>query len=235
MRREGHWVNRPYRGNVVGTTEPHISTETKLKRIAFLSKRDRHKQFTSLMHLFNEDSLKDCFNQLDGRKAAGIDGVDKKQYGTVLNENIQLLMGRMKRMAYRPGPVRQTLIPKEGKPGAVRSLGISNLEDKIVQRMTQRVLESIYEPRFLDSSYGFRPGRVCHDAIRDMHNHLFRKEVRTVIDIDLKNYFGSIYHGLLEAILRLKIKDGRLMRYILRMFKAGVVGSNTKCNTQFLI
>jgi group II intron reverse transcriptase/maturase len=129
----------------------------------------------------------------------------------------------MRDMAYRPGPVREALIPKEGKPGATRPLGISNLEDKIVQRMMQQVLESIYEPLFLGCSYGFRPGRGCHDAIKALLNHLYENDTQTVIDIDLKNFFGTIDHNLLEDILKQKIKDTKFMRYINRMFKAGIL------------
>lgn len=204
-------------------TKPQYTTETKLKRIAFLSERDPHKCFTSLMHHFNEKSLKECFNMLDGRKAVGIDGIDKEQYEKDLDKNIKALTERMKRMAYRPGPVRLVEIPKEGKPGATRPLGISNVEDKIVQKMMQRILESIYEPLFLKCSYGFRRGIGCHDAIKDMHDHLYRNQVETVIDIDLANYFGTIDRKLLEGMLREKIKDEKFIRYIVRMFKAGVL------------
>src|SRR5476649_303275 len=110
----------------------------------------------------------------------------------------------MKRMAYKPGAVRQAKIPKEVNHGETRALVISNFEDKIVQKMMQRVLESIYEPLFLDCSYGFRPGKGCHDAIKALHKHLFFNNIQTVIDIDLKNYFGSIDHHLLERALRKK-------------------------------
>ena len=153
----------------------------------------------------------------------GIDGVDKATYGRDLERNLQGLLKRMKDMAYRPGPVREVRIPKEGKPGATRPLGISNLEDKIVQRMVQQVLESIYEPLFLECSYGFRPGRSCHDAIQALLPHLYKNPIQTIIDIDLKNFFGTIDHQLLEDLLNEKIKDTKFMRYINRMFKAGVL------------
>ena len=117
----------------MGTTEPCTMTDTKLKRIAWLSARDPQRQFDCLMHLFNEESLAGCFHALDGKKAVGTDGIDKAAYGCGLNDNLKELVERMKRMAYRPAPVRQVLIPKEGKPGATRPLGtecVSNFADK---------------------------------------------------------------------------------------------------------
>lgn len=207
----------------MGTTETQYKTDTKLKRISWLSKQDRNKRFDSLMHLFNQESLEQCFHELDGNKAVGIDGVNKEVYGKNLKENITDLLARMKRMAYRPGPVRQVLIPKEGKPGATRPLGISNLEDKIIQKMTQKILEAIYEPIFLDCSHGFRPNRGCHTAIKDLMNYLYLNEIQTIIDIDLKNFFGTIDHKMLEDLLKEKIGDFTFMRYINRMFKAGVL------------
>jgi RNA-directed DNA polymerase len=203
--------------------QSHSGTITKLNRIAWLSKQDINKEFECLMHLFNKESLLECYHGLEKNKAVGIDGVDKESYGENLDANLDDLLVRMKKMAYRPGPVREVLIPKEGKPGATRPLGISGFEDKIVQKMMQRILESIYEPLFLNCSYGFRPGRSCHNAIKDLQNHLHVHNIQTVIDIDLKNYFGTIDHQLLENILRRKIKDPKLMRYIIRMFKAGVL------------
>jgi group II intron reverse transcriptase/maturase len=176
------------------------------------------------MHHFTVAALEECFHQLDGRKAVGLDGVSKAEYAAEgLEHHLQELVARMKRMAYRPAPVRGVRIPKDGQPQATRPLGISILEDKIVQRMVHRVLESIYEPVFLDCSYGFRPGRGCHDAIRALRAHLYHEQVETVIDVDLAGYFDSISHVQLVEVLRQKIRDQRLLRYLQRMFKAGVL------------
>lgn len=89
--------------------------------------------------------------------------------------------------------------------------------------MMQKILESIYDPTFLKCSYGFRRGIGCHDAIRDLHQHLYQNRIQTIIDLDMANYFGSINRKLLEEILRERIKDEKFMRYIIRMFKAGVL------------
>jgi len=126
-------------------------------------------------------------------------------------------------MAYIPLPVKEVLIPKDGQPGKFRPLGISILEDKIVQGAFRQVLEAIYEPMFLDCSHGFRPKRGCHTAIKDLRKYLQENPVEIVIDIDLKNFFGTIDHKTLEEILREKIKDDKFIRYIIRMFKAGIL------------
>jgi RNA-directed DNA polymerase len=106
------------------TSEHQETAETKLKRIAWLSSKDKQKVFNNLMHLFNEESLTVCFNELDRKKAVGEDGVNKDQYGEQLNANIQELTQKLKRMAYRPGNILEVRIPKEGRAGETRPLGI---------------------------------------------------------------------------------------------------------------
>ena len=204
-------------------TDFQFDTTTKLKRIAMLSSSDHARRFDSLMHHFNKASLEECFHLLDGRKAVGTDGITKENYAEQLKSNLDNLIKQMRQMAYRPGAVREVRIPKGGKTGSTRRLGISNFEDKIVQKMMQRILESIYEPLFLDCSYGFRPNRSCHDAVKDLREHLYRHKVSMVIDVDLKGFFDTIDHELLEGILRNKIKDQRFMRYMKRMFRAGML------------
>ena len=207
----------------MGTTESQTNTDTELTKIAWLSAQNPNQEFHSLMHHINVEALRNCFNKLDGKKAVGTDGIDKVTYGKNLQESLIDLIERMKRMAYRPGPVRLVLIPKEGQRGATRPLGISNFEDKLVQKRMQEILESIYEPIFLNCSYGFRPGVGCHDAIKDLSKYLYDNEVETIIDVDLSNYFGQIDRKRLEELLNIKIKDTRFLRYINRMFKAGVL------------
>jgi RNA-directed DNA polymerase len=205
------------------TLESQKHTDTALTEIAYLSSRNPAQVFHSLMHHINEGSLRRCFDKLDGKKALGVDGVSKAEYGVNLQANLEDLLARMKRMAYRPQAVRQVLIPKEGNTGATRPLGISSFEDKLVQRRVQEILESIYEPLFKDWSYGFRPGRSCHDAIKSLRNHLHAEEVEVVIDVDLANFFGTIDHGVLNDLLKAKIRDTKFMRYVSRMLKAGIL------------
>jgi group II intron reverse transcriptase/maturase len=200
-----------------------VDTATKLRQIAELSQRRHDEVFNNVMHLFNKQSLRECFQELDGRKALGTDGISKDKYKEALENNVEDLLKRMKQMAYRPEAVRQVLIPKEGKPGATRPLGISNFEDKIVQKMMQKVLESIYEPLFKECSHGFRPNKSCHTAIKALEDYLFYNETEAVIDVDISNFFGSIDHEKLLNMLRNKISDQKFIRYVARMFKAGVL------------
>jgi RNA-directed DNA polymerase len=207
----------------VGTPDTYQTTKTQLTRIAWLSSCDAKKQFGCLMHHFNEEALKSCFHELDGKKAVGIDGMNKSKYASSLDENLKSLVNRMKQMSYRPQAIRQVTIPKGVTSQGYRPLGISSLEDKLVQKMMQKVLESIYEPLFLDCSYGFRPKRSCHNAVRALLNYLYNNHVRSVVDIDLENFFGTIDRSLLIEMLETKVRDKRFIRYVKRMFRSGIL------------
>jgi len=202
-----------------------VIMETKFAIISRLSADNPEMVFNQLMHHFNKENLLDWYWSLKGKAAVGIDGMTKEKYGENLEENLDTLLKKLKTMSYIPGPVKQILIPKEGRNGATRPLGIGNFEDKIVQKGVQKILESIYEPLFWNNSYGFRPKLGCHDAIKALRGHLYSQSVRNVIDLDLSNYFGTIDHDLLMAQLSNKIKDKRFLRYIRRMFKAGVLSN----------
>lgn len=207
------------------TTKSKLTMETKLKRIANLSCQNTREEFKWLMPHLTEDNLINCFNELDGNKAVGIDGQCKDEYEQDLNTNIQRLIGKMKNLSYRPAPVRQVVIPKGD--GKSRPLGISNIEDKVVQLMFAKLLEAIYEPIFSESSYGFRRKKSTHMAIKDTIKYLKFNNVKIVIDIDLENFFGTIKHDALIEMLSLKIKDKTFLRYIVRMLKAGVMTDNS--------
>jgi len=127
------------------------------------------------MHHLTVDNLRACFEALDGTKAPGVDGVTKTMYAQRLEANLRELHQKLHQRAYRPKPVRRVEMPKED--GTMRPLGISCTEDKIVQEVTKRILESIYEPVFLDTSYGFRPGRSGHNALRRVNHALMSAPV----------------------------------------------------------
>ena len=202
-------------------TKLNSVTTTKLERIMETSAQDPKRVFNCLMPHFNKESLISCFHELDERKAIGADKQSKGDYALNLESNIEHLITSMKTMSYRPKPLREVKIPKLS--GGVRSLGISCIEDKIVQLMIAKILESLYEPLFRHSSYGFRPGRNCHQAIKNVNQFIFHHWSPVVLDVDLENFFGSIEHSKMLALLRLRIKDERFLRLIARMLKSGIL------------
>lgn len=142
-----------------------VLMETKLERIAEISANLPRPEFTTLYYLINKEMLLQCHKELDGNKAVGIDEITKKEYERNLEQNIDGLVERLKRKAYKPQPSIRVYIPKSN--GKLRPLGIVCYEDKIVQLALKKILEAIYEPRFLNCMYGFRPNRGCHGAIKE--------------------------------------------------------------------
>ncbi|MBM0742824.1 group II intron reverse transcriptase/maturase [Phormidium sp. CLA17] len=192
---------------------------TGIERIAERAHREPETVFSALMHHYSVENLRACFQSLDN-KAPGIDGVTKTEYGQNLEENLQGLHRKLNQMSYRPQAVRRVEIPKED--GSLRPLGISCVEDKIVQEMTRRVLESIYEPVFLSNSYGFRPHKGCHDALRQLHQEVMGQPVGWIADLDLAQFFDTMPHQEILKVLALRIRDRRFLQVIARMLKAGV-------------
>jgi len=137
--------------------------ETKLVRINQIAKEKPKEVFTSLYHYLNEELLTQCHQQLKANSAAGIDRITKQAYTENLRENIHRLTESLKRHSYKPQPVKRVYIPK-GKDR--RPLGIPSYEDKIVQAGVTRILQAIYEADFLSCSYGFRPNKSGHMALR---------------------------------------------------------------------
>jgi group II intron reverse transcriptase/maturase len=171
------------------------------------------------MHHFTVENLWACVEALDGTKAPGIDEVTKEGYGQHLDDHRQALHRHLRQMAYRPQPVRRVEIPKEDGP--TRPLGISGTEDTSVQELTRRILEAIYEPGCYETSYGFRPGRSCHEALRRLNREVMSAPVNWIADLDLAQLFDTMPHTDILAVLAERIKDRRFLRLIARMLKAG--------------
>ena len=179
--------------------------------------------FTSLYHhVCDVDNLRACYDTLRAHKATGVDGVSKKEYGANLEDNLGDLSQRLKRMGYRPGPKRRSYIPKPGSEKG-RPLGISNLEDKIVELAVKRTLEPIYEAVFEDSSYGYRPGRSQHQCLDALGRTIQQKRVNYVVEADIKSYFDEVKHDWMIKFLRHRIGDDRVVRLVIRMLKSGIM------------
>jgi RNA-directed DNA polymerase len=193
-----------------------------LSRIASKATRDRKCKFTSLVHLVNEKNLRQSFGRLKANKASGVDGMTKEVYGQGLDDRIKDLFQRLKTKTYRTKPVRRVYIPKAGS-SEKRGLGIPAFEDKIVQMNVKGILESIFEVDFLDCSYGFRPGRGCHDAIKALNQCVMKKPINYVVEVDIRKFFDHVRRGWMMRCLQERIIDPNLLELIEGMLKAGVM------------
>jgi RNA-directed DNA polymerase len=147
---------------------------------------NKHKKIQTLMYHVNKELLIVEHNNQSGNKASGIDKVTKQTYGENLNKNIDNLVTKMKTLQYIPQPVRRTYIPKVGNDNKMRPLGIPAYEDKLVQGIMAKLLNAVYEQKFLDFSYGFRPNRSCHQAIKQLDMILMKCKANYIVDADIK-------------------------------------------------
>ena len=193
-----------------------------MERIRHAACRDKGLQFTTLWHhVYNTDHLRKGYFSLKRNAAPGVDGETWRHYGENLVENLLDLAGRLKRGAYRAKPVKRAFIPKPD--GRQRPLGVTALEDKIVQRTTVEVLNAIYETDFLGFSYGFRPGRSPHEAMNALYAGIMTKKVGWVLDADIRGYFDAIDHEWLMKFIEHRIADKRVLRHIKKWLNAGVL------------
>ena len=199
-----------------------------MERIRQAACRDKQLRFTTLWHhVYDIEHLRGAYFSLKRNAAPGVDGETWRHYGEQLEENLQELSDRLKRGAYRAKPVKRAYIPKPD--GRQRPLGVTTLEDKIVQRATVEVLNAIYETDFLGFSYGFRPGRSPHDALNALSAEIMTRKVSWVLDADIRGYFDAISHEWLVKFIEHRIADRRVIRHIKKWLNAGVLedGSRT--------
>lgn len=183
---------------------------------------EKYKTVQNLMSSINASTLKSAHKRQIKKKAAGVDGVSKSEYDENLEENLVNLVERMKKFSYRPLPVRRTYIPKIGSD-KLRPLGIPAYEDKLVQGVMANILTLIYEPKFKDFSYGFRPKRNCHDAIKELNTVIMTKKCGFVVDADIKGFFDNVSHEWLIKFLEHDIADKNFIRYVKRFLKSGIM------------
>lgn len=204
--------------------------ETKLTKIAEVAKTRPNEKFTSLAHLINEETITECHKEMSRKKAAGIDEMTKEEYELKLEDNAKDLIQRMKRQAYKPQPVKRVYIPKLGTDKK-RPLGIPAYEDKLVQAALAKILNAIYEQDFLECSFGFRPNRGSHDALKVLNKILNKKEVKYVVDADIRAFFDHVDQEWLMKFLQHRIADPTILRLIVRFLKSGVIEAGMKYDT----
>ena len=197
-----------------------------LAKLALVSRRAREDsgfQFTSLAHLLNAEFLRGCYRSLGKEKACGIDGRSWQDYGEHLDENLVTLVERLKAKKYKPLPAKRVYIPKNDTES--RPLGLPAIEDKIVQKGIARILEAIYEADFCDCSYGFRPRRSCHQALKAVHDTIMFRPVSYVVEADIQGFFDHVSHDWMMRFLQVRLRDSSLLLLIRRFLKAGYLDS----------
>jgi len=207
------------------TSAVHRSEEpvaTKLQRIAEKARQEPSLRFNNLYYLMNDELLRGCFQRLRKDAAAGIDNVTKEEYAENLDVNLANLLERLHRMAYIPQPVRRVYIPKPGSD-KLRPLGITCFEDKLVQAGLVRILESVYEQDFIEDSYGFRPNRSCHQALRALNVTIEKGLVSYIAEADIKGFYNNMDQSWIMDFLGHRIGDKLVLRMIKRFLKAGIM------------
>jgi RNA-directed DNA polymerase len=193
-----------------------------LERVREAAKKNKGTRFTALFHyVYDLDMLKFAFFRLKKKAAPGVDGETWRNYVENLEANLQDLSHRLQRGAYHAKPVRRTYIPKSD--GRQRPLGVTALEDKIVQRAAVEVLNAVYEEDFADFSYGFRPGRSQHNALDQLYLGIHGKKMNWVLDLDIRSFFDTLSQNWLVKFVEHRIGDRRVVRLIQKWLSAGVL------------
>lgn len=207
-------------------TQGQVDLHDALDRIRKSAKEDKGQRFTALWHhVYNVNRLRQAYQALKREASPGVDGATWRSYGQALESHLKDLSERLKRGAYRARPVKRVYIPKAD--GRERPIGITALEDKIVQRATVEVLNAVYEADFLGFSYGFRPGRSQHDALDAVTVAIERRKVSWVLDADIKGFFDTMDHDWVRRFVEHRIADRRVQRHIKKWLNAGVLEDGT--------
>ncbi len=197
------------------------SMSPQLLKVVERAEREPEGRFHSLAHLIDVPALTRAYGRIRKDGAVGVDGVTKEQFGQDLEANLEDLHARLKSKRYRHQPIRRVHMPKA--KGKTRPIGISAFEDKIVQDAVRAVLESIYEQDFLDCSFGFRPKRRAHDAVRALNQMAHQGEVSWILEADIQSFFDSVDRTKLLELLQIRVADGSLLRLIGKCLHVGVL------------
>jgi RNA-directed DNA polymerase len=209
-------------------TQGRARVQAALGRVRQAAEQKKGERFTALLHhIYAIDTLRAAFHELERDAAPGVDGQTWEGYGQALEANLADLSERVRRGSYRPQPVRRVYIPKRGDTGQQRPIGVTAVEDKIVQRATVMVLNAVYEPEFAGFSYGARPGRSAHQALAALDQAIHKKRVKWVLDADLRDFFGSLEREQLIRFVEHRIGDKRVVRLMQQWLAAGVLEHGT--------
>ena len=207
-----------------------LTVQTRLDRIARRARTHRTERFNNLFHLLDVELMAECFEELKEDRAPGVDGVTKEEYADGLKHKLRDVVERLHRRRYRPRPTRRKMIPKAN--GKLRPLGIPTTEDKLVQRGLARVLERVYEEDFHPFSFGFRPGKGCHDALKELSRNIGAKKAGYVVEADIKGFFDNVVHDKLLEMLAHRVNDPGVLWLVRLLLRAGVMVEGKRLDTE---
>jgi group II intron reverse transcriptase/maturase len=199
---------------------------TSLRGIATKAKARAKHRFQNLYRFLNAQFLMNCWKDLNKNAASGVDKVTAQAYGENLEANIQNLAKRLRAKRYRAKLVRRCYIPKDN--GKERPLGIPALEDRLVQLACAKILASIFEANFVDTSYGYRPCRSAREAIEDLQFNLHFGKFGYIVEADIRGFFDNIDHDWLLRMLEERIDDAAFLNLIRKWLKAGILDTDGK-------
>ena len=194
---------------------------TKLDEIAEKAKTNPRLRFTSLAHHITPELLRETWRGMNRRGAAGVDGESMREFEAELDSRVAELYDRIRSGSYRPPPVRRVEIPKGG--GRVRPLGIPTVEDRLLQAAVARLLGAVFEEDFLECSFGYRPRRSAHDALRTLRKQMVIGKTMHVVEADIRSFFDDVNHAWLMRMIEHRVVDPAILRMIKRWLKAGVM------------
>lgn len=191
------------------------------ERYKYLRKYKGEKYYSLIDKVYNLKNLCEAWEKVKAdRGSGGVDKVSISQYETNLDQNLKEIQRLLREGRYKPMPARRVYIPKPNKEK--RPLGIPTIRDRVIQQALRSVIEPIFEQEFLECSYGFRPGKNCHQAIEKVEEYRGQGN-EWAVDADIKAYFDTVNQELLMGLIKRRISDGRVLNLIEAFLKAGVM------------
>lgn len=208
-------------GTSAGEKPPRSSVSTRQQHIANMARKYKGSAITTLNHHLDLLWLHEAYRRVNANSAPGVDGQTVADYGRNLEANLKDLLERVHGGRYRAPLVKRVHLPKNETQ--TRPIGMPTVENKVLERAVQMLLEPIYEEDFRDCSYGFRPGRSPHQALEVVRETVMTMQGGWVLDVDVKKYFDTIPHHQLREIVSRRMQDGVISRLIAKWLKAGIM------------
>ena len=200
--------------------------QTSLQGISKKAERVKKHRFQNLFRLLNNEMLTEVWKHINKKAATGVDKETAQEFEANLKENVETIVGKLKRKQYKAKLIRQVFIPKDN--GKTRALGIPAISDKIVQMAVTLILQAIYEKDFLNFNYGYRPKKGAKELVKELTKELRFGSYNYIVEADIKGFFDTIDHNWLLKMLEQRINDKSFIWLIRKWLKAGILETTGK-------